>query len=165
MIWTYIETMVKLHSVGLVGANLIWPMNKWCHFLVSPKAITLHSPCPDPLSPPPPQCFAAARQGSRTNVVMSWPTHVITSVRMRGCAQSLPLTNHAASRSLTFPATPKAPFPPTPAHSPSGFISAPVYVFHISALLAHFLLLLSPASYPSTHSIFPTHLQGSISMW
>lgn len=48
----------------------------------------------------PPHCFTAARQGSRTNVVMSWPTHVITSVRMRGCALSLPLTNHAASRSL-----------------------------------------------------------------
>lgn len=34
----------------------------------------------------PTQCFAAARQGSRTNVVMSWPTPAITSVRMRGCA-------------------------------------------------------------------------------
>ncbi|XP_010792309.1 low-density lipoprotein receptor-related protein 1B-like [Notothenia coriiceps] len=28
----------------------------------------------------------SARQGSRTNVVMSWPTPAITSVRMRGCA-------------------------------------------------------------------------------
>lgn len=34
----------------------------------------------------PTQCFAAAHQGSRTNVVMSWPTPAITSVRMRGCA-------------------------------------------------------------------------------
>lgn len=36
--------------------------------------------------PPQTRCFTAAHQGSRTNVVTSWPTPATTSVRMRGCA-------------------------------------------------------------------------------
>lgn len=113
-----------------------------CHVERFPSAYTIPSLVVF-IAITPPHCFTAARQGSRTNVVMSWPTHVITSVRMRGCALSLPLTNPAASRSLPT-SLPVA----VPEVSPSHLSS-------FSSISANMMLYMAvPAVSPSTLSSF-----------